>query len=232
MTRRTATSIGFTAILLWSLLALFTAASGAVPPFQLSAMTFLIGGLVGVAGWIAGPLGLQALAQTPVVWVLGVGGLFGYHALYFASLRLAPPAEAGLVNYLWPLLIVLFSSFLPGGIRPAVASRRRAPRLRRGRRPHRGARGARGAGGALARICLRVRGRLRVVRLFRPVAALRRRADRCGRGLLSRDGRPELPSVISPSRRRSGRPLAASGSRSLRSASVRSARPSTCGTSE
>ena len=137
MTRRTATSIGFTAILLWSLLALFTAASGAVPPFQLSAMTFLIGGLVGVAGWIAGPLGLRALAQTPVVWVLGVGGLFGYHALYFASLRLAPPAEAGLVNYLWPLLIVLFSSFLPG-VRPAVASRRRAPRLRRGRRPHRG----------------------------------------------------------------------------------------------
>jgi drug/metabolite transporter (DMT)-like permease len=38
----------------------------------------------------------------------------GYHALYFISLRHAPPAEAGLVNYLWPLLIVLFSAFLPG----------------------------------------------------------------------------------------------------------------------
>ena len=226
MTRRTATSIGFTAILLWSLLALFTAASGAVPPFQLSAMTFLIGGLVGVAGWVAGPLGLRALAQTPVVWVLGVGGLFGYHALYFASLRLAPPAEAGLVNYLWPLLIVLFSSFLPG-VRPAVASRRRAPRLRRGRRPHRGARGARGAGGALARICLRVRGRLRVVRLFRPVAA--GDGDAVAGSVARRP--PGLPLVISP-RRRCGRPLAASGSRSLRSASVRSARPSTCGTSE
>jgi drug/metabolite transporter (DMT)-like permease len=40
--------------------------------------------------------------------------LFGYHALYFVALRLAPPAEAGLLNYLWPLLIVLFSSLLPG----------------------------------------------------------------------------------------------------------------------
>jgi drug/metabolite transporter (DMT)-like permease len=49
-----------------------------------------------------------------VVWALGLGGLFGYHALYFAALRMAPPAESGLINYLWPLLIVLFSSFLPG----------------------------------------------------------------------------------------------------------------------
>ena len=48
------------------------------------------------------------------MWALGIGGLFGYHALYFAALRLAPPAEAGLVNYLWPLLIVLFSALLPG----------------------------------------------------------------------------------------------------------------------
>jgi drug/metabolite transporter (DMT)-like permease len=45
---------------------------------------------------------------------LGVGGLFGYHALYFAALQLAPPAEANLVNYLWPLLIVLLSAPLAG----------------------------------------------------------------------------------------------------------------------
>ena len=49
-----------------------------------------------------------------MVWLVGVGGLFGYHALYFLALRFAPPAEAGLLNYLWPLLIVLFSSLLPG----------------------------------------------------------------------------------------------------------------------
>lgn len=114
MTTRTATAIGFTAILLWSLLAVFTAASGSIPPFQLAAMTFLVGGLVGVGSWVARPQGIRALSQKPVVWALGVGGLFGYHALYFAALRLAPPAESGLINYLWPLLIVLFSSFLPG----------------------------------------------------------------------------------------------------------------------
>lgn len=114
MTTRTATTIGLIAILLWSMLALFTAATGTIPPFQLNAMTFLIGGLVGVVSWIVRPQGLKALRQKPVVWALGIGGLFGYHALYFAALRWAPPAESGLINYLWPLLIVLFSSLLPG----------------------------------------------------------------------------------------------------------------------
>jgi drug/metabolite transporter (DMT)-like permease len=54
------------------------------------------------------------LRQPALAWIVGVGGLFGYHALYFLALRFAPPAEAGLLNYLWPLLIVLFSSLLPG----------------------------------------------------------------------------------------------------------------------
>jgi drug/metabolite transporter (DMT)-like permease len=47
-------------------------------------------------------------------FALGTLGLFGYHTLYFAALRNAPPAQAGLIAYLWPLLIVLFSGFLPG----------------------------------------------------------------------------------------------------------------------
>ena len=61
---------------------------------------------------LRGELGL--LRQSGLVWVHGVGGLFGYHALYFAGLGLAPVAEANLLNYLWPLLIVLFSSLLLG----------------------------------------------------------------------------------------------------------------------
>lgn len=109
-----ATLIGLTAILMWSLLAALTVATGRVPPFQLAAITFAIGACVGPLTWIVRGEGMQALRQPPVAWFVGVGGLFGYHALYFLSLRHAPPAEAGLVNYLWPLLIVLFSAFLPG----------------------------------------------------------------------------------------------------------------------
>lgn len=114
MTPRTATLIGLTAILMWSLLAVMTVATGTIPAFQLAAMTFAIGALVGSLSWIGRPRAIAALRQPPLAWLVGVGGLFGYHALYFLALRFAPPAEAGLLNYLWPLLIVLFSSLLPG----------------------------------------------------------------------------------------------------------------------
>ncbi len=108
-----ATAVGAVAILLWSSLALFTAASGTIPPFELAGLTFAVGGGLGLAAAaLRGRLG--ALRQPWPVWLVGVGGLFGYHALYFSALRLAPAAQAGLVAYLWPLLIVLLSALLPG----------------------------------------------------------------------------------------------------------------------
>jgi len=114
MRSSTATLIGLVALVLWSALAALTVATGTIPPFQLLAMTFAIGALASMAGWIVRPSAIAALRQRPVVWLVGIGGLFGYHALYFLALRLAPPAEAGLLNYLWPLLIVLMSAWLPG----------------------------------------------------------------------------------------------------------------------
>ena len=114
MTARTATLIGLTAILMWSLLSVLTVATGAIPAFQLAAMTFAIGACVAFASFVFRPAAFNTLKQPLVAWVVGVSGLFGYHALYFLALRFAPPAEAGLLNYLWPLLIVLFSSLLPG----------------------------------------------------------------------------------------------------------------------
>ncbi|OWU85411.1 membrane protein [Oceanicola sp. 22II-s10i] len=109
-----ATLIGGLAILMWALLALFTVGSVPVPPLQLNAMCFAIGGALGVI-WLAGTGGAARLRGVSWrVYAFGTAGLFGYHALYFAALRLAPPAEAGLIAYLWPLLIVLFSALLPG----------------------------------------------------------------------------------------------------------------------
>lgn len=113
--RRRATAIGFTAVLMWALLALFTALSGKVPPFQLLAMTFGVATAIGVAASLArGTNPLAHLRQAWPVWVLGVGGLFGYHFFYFLALRNAPAVEASLIAYLWPLLIVVFSALLPG----------------------------------------------------------------------------------------------------------------------
>jgi drug/metabolite transporter (DMT)-like permease len=114
MTRKTATATGFLAIVLWSLLAWFTAATGKVPPFQLAAFTFAIGGSVGLIRWIIAPARISVLRQPLSIWLLGIGGLFGYHFAYFTALRNAPPVEASLIAFLWPLLIVLFSALLPG----------------------------------------------------------------------------------------------------------------------
>lgn len=114
MSSRTATLTGLGAVALWSLLALFTAATGRVPPFQLAAMTFAIAGTFGVA--YAAARGRLAHARpTAAGLALGLYGIFGDTALYFAALKFAPPAEANLVHYLWPLLIVLFAALLPGG---------------------------------------------------------------------------------------------------------------------
>ncbi|MFT5742095.1 MAG: drug/metabolite transporter (DMT)-like permease [Paracoccaceae bacterium] len=114
MTRARATGFGFGAVLLWSLLALFTVGSAPVPPFLLSALCFAIGGGFGMI-WLIITGGLRQLAGVPWhVYAFGTVGLFGYHALYFSALRLAPVAEAGLIAYLWPLFIVLMSGLLPG----------------------------------------------------------------------------------------------------------------------
>lgn len=114
MSRRQATLIGFVAVLLWALLAVLTVGSAPTPPLLLNAICFAIGGTLGLI-WTMATGGLRQLARVPFkVYLFGTLGLFGYHALYFSALRLAPAAEAGLIAYLWPLLIILFSGLLPG----------------------------------------------------------------------------------------------------------------------
>lgn len=109
-----ATLIGGLAVLLWSALALLTVMAAPVPPLLLNALCFGIGGLAGLI-WVARTRGLAVLRAVPLsAYAFMTAGLFGYHALFFSALRLAPPAEAGLVNYMWPLLIVLGSGLFPG----------------------------------------------------------------------------------------------------------------------
>ncbi len=107
-------STGAFAIVLWSSLALFTVSTGAIPPFQLTFMTFSVAFCIGLVWWIRDGARVGVFKKIPWrVWLLGVGGLFGYHFFYFLAVKKAPALEANLINYLWPLLIVLFSAFLP-----------------------------------------------------------------------------------------------------------------------
>lgn len=110
-----ATAIGVIAVMLWSCLALLTTLTEGIPPFQLLAMSFAV---AFVASLLVlgrqGAAGLRAWRQPRSVWLVGFIGIFAYHALYFFALKAAPAAEASLIAYLWPLLIVLLSAVLAG----------------------------------------------------------------------------------------------------------------------
>jgi len=105
---------GVLAILLWSTLAAMTVLTGDIPPFQLVSLSFFIASFLGLFMLKKQKHSIKKLLQVPFSsWVIGVFGLFGYHFFYFFALKSAPAVEANLINYLWPLLIVLFSAFLP-----------------------------------------------------------------------------------------------------------------------
>jgi drug/metabolite transporter (DMT)-like permease len=111
---RVATLVGFGAILLWASLALLTTIAEP-PPFLGVAVAFSVAAVLGMGKRLYAREPVFAAWRQPLAaWALGLAGLFGYHACYFAALSLAPPVEATLVNYLWPLLIVLFAGLLPG----------------------------------------------------------------------------------------------------------------------
>ena len=109
------TLIGFAAVIMWGFLAYLSKSAEAIPPLQLNAMGFFVGGLVGVSSW---PFRRQAylvlFGQKWQVWALNVGALFSCHLLYFIAIRNAPAVEVSLIAYTWPLLIVVFSAFAPG----------------------------------------------------------------------------------------------------------------------
>jgi drug/metabolite transporter (DMT)-like permease len=108
-----ATLIGLSAVLMWATLGLFGAGSGAVPPFLLNALCFGFSGTLALI-WLLATGRTRLLRQPAGVWAFGTFGLFGFHFFYFTAIRNAPPVEANLINYTWPLLIVLFSALLPG----------------------------------------------------------------------------------------------------------------------
>ena len=110
-----ATLIGVIAVFLWACLALLTTLTAGIPAFQLLASSFAVAFLASVCLLgLRGAAGFSSWRQSWSVWATGFAGIFVYHALYFFALKAAPAADASLIAYLWPLLIVLLSSVATG----------------------------------------------------------------------------------------------------------------------
>jgi drug/metabolite transporter (DMT)-like permease len=94
------------AILLWAALASLATLLSEIPPFLLTGIGLLIGAVVSLPSLRNGMKPWKVPVKTLLI---GIYGLFGYHLMLFLALQTAPAVEANLVNYLWPLLIVLLS---------------------------------------------------------------------------------------------------------------------------
>lgn len=106
------------AVLLWASLAALGVRLNHVPPFLLTGLGLLTGALVAL------PLSRGRWRDwkvAPATLAVGVLGLFGYHVLLFAALQLAPPVQVNLLNYLWPLLIVVLAPLYLKGMQLRLA---------------------------------------------------------------------------------------------------------------
>ena len=101
------------AVALWATLAALGVALGHLPPFLLTGIALMVGGSLAV------PFVLRDKRQWQVTHrtlALGVFTLFGFHFLLFIGLRLAPSVEVNLINYLWPLFIVVLAPLYVRGL--------------------------------------------------------------------------------------------------------------------
>lgn len=109
---RTTLACALGAILLWALFATLVRQVGGVPPLLLTGAALCCGSLASVHQRRAWRVPARDFA-------FGTASLFVYHACLVAAFQLAPIAQANLVNYLWPMLIVLLAAHrTAAGLRP------------------------------------------------------------------------------------------------------------------
>jgi drug/metabolite transporter (DMT)-like permease len=102
------------AIALWASLATLGVSLKHVPPFLLTGVALMVGSVLSWPYVLKDPRLWQI---RPSTLGLGVFTLFGYHFFLFIGLRIAPAVEVNLVNYLWPLLIVVLTPLYLDGLK-------------------------------------------------------------------------------------------------------------------
>lgn len=106
------TAGGFASVLIWSLTAPVMATAVGVDPFLYVALGDGVGALAFVVMWIIrrhNPL--PELRRVPLwFYLLGFVGIGLHNLTWVAALQQAPPLEATLIIYTWPLLVIVFTT--------------------------------------------------------------------------------------------------------------------------
>lgn len=106
------TIIGYLALLFWSMAAVLTTQLKNIPLFEILSIVMSISFLM-----TAAKLTIQdqwnKIKQPIILWVIGIIGVYGNNLFYVTAFKYAPPAQVDLINYFWPILIVIFAGLLP-----------------------------------------------------------------------------------------------------------------------
>lgn len=106
--RDRSTGFALLTILLWASLAALTSRVTSVSPLVLVGLVLFFCGAGALPFW-------RQWRASPKTWLVTITALLCYHLLLFMSFRHAPVLEANLINYLWPLFIILFTPLLLPG---------------------------------------------------------------------------------------------------------------------
>lgn len=111
-----ATGIGFMALVLWACGALLVVSIGNLPPFEIQTFIFSLSFLVSFLK-ISYKRSWHQLTEVPkCMWFIGVLGIFFANLFFVSAFQYAPPEKVDLINYLWPVMVILFSPLLPNEI--------------------------------------------------------------------------------------------------------------------
>ncbi len=113
ISNRWATFIGALALLMWSLSATFVTSINNIPTFEVIAIAFSISFLITAIILTVKHQWYKILGQPLILWIVGLLGVYGNDVTFIAAFKYAPALHADLINYLWPIFVILFSSLLP-----------------------------------------------------------------------------------------------------------------------
>lgn len=110
--KTSATLIGYCGLFFWTIAAALVASVENIPIFQVLSTALGVSFSV-TALYLTFTKRWFLLKQPLLLWIVGILGIFGNDVLYIAAFKFAPPVQADLIAYLWPIFVIVFSGLLP-----------------------------------------------------------------------------------------------------------------------